>query len=329
MKKICLLTTGIISLFLVVGSTNAFAGLSGIIAQGEFSVYKKGTLADKMSGITPVTEETLLVCESNCLIKTKGISLIVQDGTEMAVKKGPDQFNLMVTNGLVDFSLTNQAGKVAFYTADGQYTVGDAMFNASTESSVRGYMQITDDGRAKIGIHEGRMVFSTSVGPQTIDSQDYILLAQASAASAAASASAAGGSGAASASAAAAASAGGTSVATATSATIFSSGVLVTTCTVVTVTAVTIAGKSKGKKIDRASFNKIKTTTKKITSTGTTTTTQTTQTKNKTKSKPGSTKVSKIGSKIGSKTSLLTSSTTTTTTILCPTCPPPCASGSM
>ena len=60
-------------------------GLSGIIAQGEFSVYKKGKFADKMSGITPVTEETLLVCESNCLIKTKGIALIVQDGTEMAV----------------------------------------------------------------------------------------------------------------------------------------------------------------------------------------------------------------------------------------------------
>ena len=176
MKKLSLLTTGIVALFLVVGSTSAFAGLSGIIAQGDFSVYKKGKLADKMSGTTPVTEEALLVCEGNCLIKTKGIALVVQDGTEMAVKKSRDQFNLMVMNGLVDFSLTNQAGKVAFYTADGQYTVGDPMFNASTEDAVRGYMQIADDGRARVGLHDGRMVFSTGEGAKTVNSNEYILL---------------------------------------------------------------------------------------------------------------------------------------------------------
>lgn len=41
MKKRSLLTTGIVTLFLVAGSTSAFAGLAGIIAQGDFSVYKK------------------------------------------------------------------------------------------------------------------------------------------------------------------------------------------------------------------------------------------------------------------------------------------------
>ena len=72
----------------------------------------------------------------------------------------------MVMNGLVDFSLTNQAGKVAFYTADGQYTVGDPMFNASTEGAVRGYMQIADDGRAKIGLHEGRWSSAQAKAPK-------------------------------------------------------------------------------------------------------------------------------------------------------------------
>ena len=176
MKKICLLTTGIVALFLVVGSTNAFAGLSGIIAQGEFSVYKKGKLADKISGTTPVTEDALLVCAGKCLIKTKGIALVIQDGTEMSVKKSADQFNMMVMNGLVDFSLTEQAGKVAFYTADGQYTVGNPMFNASTANAIRGYMQTADDGRARVGLHDGRMVFSTGEGPRTVNSNEYILL---------------------------------------------------------------------------------------------------------------------------------------------------------
>ncbi|MCW5209496.1 hypothetical protein VU10_04805, partial [Desulfobulbus sp. US1] len=79
-------------------------------------------------------------------------------------------------NGLVDFSLTEQVGKVAFYTAGGQYTVGDAMFNTSTDNAIRGYMQIADDGRARVGLHDGRMVFSTGEGPKTVNSNEYILL---------------------------------------------------------------------------------------------------------------------------------------------------------
>ncbi|MCW5210738.1 hypothetical protein VU03_03225, partial [Desulfobulbus sp. N3] len=176
MKKISLLTTGIVALFLVAGSSSAFAGPSGIIAQGDFSVYQKGKLANKISGTNPVTENALLVCEGKCLVKTKGIALIVQDGTEMSVKKSQGQFNMMVMNGLVDFSLTEQVGKVAFYTAGGQYTVGDAMFNTSTDNAIRGYMQIADDGRARVGLHDGRMVFSTGEGPKTVNSNEYILL---------------------------------------------------------------------------------------------------------------------------------------------------------
>jgi hypothetical protein len=336
MKKICLLTTGIVALFLVVGSTNAFAGLSGIIAQGEFSVYKKGKLADKMSGITPVTEEALLVCKSNCLIKTKGISLIVQDGTEMAVKNGPDQFNLMIVNGLVDFSLTDQAGKVAFYTADGQYTVGDAMFNASTKNALRGYMQIADDGRARVGLHDGRMVFSTGEGPKTVNSNEYILLAQASiGASAAANASASGAS--AAASAAATASAGGASAAATASASAgwfgLGTGTIFTSCTVVAVATVTTVNKSKGSgrnpykeptykgsskgskaKGSKKSFPSEPTVTKKgsktsVTQTGTTVTTTKTTTSSK-----GSTKVTTKGSKGKSKGSKGVISSWVTTT---------------
>ena len=56
----------------------------------------------------------------------------------------------MVVNGLVDFSLIEQASKVGFYTGGGQYTIGDALFTTSTESAVRGYMQVLDDGRAPV-----------------------------------------------------------------------------------------------------------------------------------------------------------------------------------
>ncbi len=289
MKKICLLATGIIALSLVAGNTSAFAGLSGIIAQGDFSMYQKGKLADKMSGTTPVTEEALLVCEGNCLIRTKGIALVVQDGTEMAVKRSRDQFNLMVMNGLVDFSLTDQAGKVAFYTADGQYTVGDAMFNASTESAVRGYMQIADDGRARVGIHDGRMVFSTGEGPKTVNSNEYILLKAESEVNSSITGVSASelGSG--------AAGGGCWYCGWLTQGTMFGA------CAVVTVTTVTVV--SKNKKSNKGNGTVVtKTTTTTTTPTGTSTTTTKTKTKTKTSTKVTTPWPPKTGSKWPPKT---------------------------
>ncbi|WP_339134687.1 MAG: hypothetical protein WGN25_16035 [Candidatus Electrothrix sp. GW3-4] len=329
MKKISVLTTGILALFLVAGSTSAFARASGIIAQGEFSVYKKGKLTKKMSGTTPVTEEALLVCEGKCLLKTTGIALVVQDGTEMAVKKGPDRFNLMVMNGLVDFSLTDQAGKMAFYTADGQYTVGDPMFNTSTANAVRGYMQIADDGRARVGLHEGRMVFSTGEGAKTINSNEYILLkaeAKTTPSTTGVAATEVGPAGGA---------IGGWSWFG------FGPGTIFTTCTVVTMTTVTTVSKSKGsgknpyKNASKGSKKSSNGTTVTKTTTTTKTTTGTTKTTTKTKTK-GSVKVTRPWPPKGSKGMMPPKGSKGTIIVQpwrplppppwqpCSTCPPPC-----
>jgi hypothetical protein len=67
---------------------------------------------------------------------------------------------------------------MAFYTPDGQYTVADIMFNAGTNIPVRGYMQVTANGAAEIGVYEGRLVLNTATGAKTIDSNNLIQLAQ-------------------------------------------------------------------------------------------------------------------------------------------------------
>ena len=164
-----LLTAGI-------ASTQATAG---ILAEGNISVYKGGNLTDTVTGITPVDEESLLVCNDKCMIKSSGISIVGTTGTELAVKSDQKQFNLLLKQGQLDFILSGAVGKIGFYTADKQYTSADVIYNASTASPVRGYMQVTSEGSTKIGLYEGRLVFNTAEGTKTVDSNNYILLAQA------------------------------------------------------------------------------------------------------------------------------------------------------
>ncbi|WLE98656.1 MAG: hypothetical protein QTN59_07405 [Candidatus Electrothrix communis] len=164
-----LLTAGI-------ASTQAAAG---ILAEGNISVYKGGNLSDTITGQNPVDEEALLVCNDKCMIKTTGISIVGATGTELAVKNDQKQFNLLLKGGQVDFILSGTIGKMGFYTTDRQYTSADVIYNASTASPVRGYMQVTPEGSTKIGVYKGQLVFDTVEGPKTIDSNNYILLAQA------------------------------------------------------------------------------------------------------------------------------------------------------
>jgi hypothetical protein len=178
MKNQTFMATGIIALFLLAGSINTFAQPSGAVAQGDISVYKNGKLADTFTGKNPVVDGALLVCNGQCMIKATGVSLVGSDGAQLAIKNEQGQFNLLLKQGSVDFILTDRVGKMGFYTSDGQYTIADVVFNASTRTPVRGYMQVADGG-TKIGVYEGRMVFDTVEGAKTVDSNNYIVLAQA------------------------------------------------------------------------------------------------------------------------------------------------------
>ena len=151
---------------------------ANILAEGNISVYKGGNLTDTITGQNPVDEKALLVCNEKCMIKSTGVSIIGTNGAALSVKSDQEQFNLLLQKGKVDFILSGAIGKIAFYTTGGQYTVADVVFNASTNIPVRGYMQVTEEGEATIGVYEGRMIFSTAEGAKIVDSNNYILLAQ-------------------------------------------------------------------------------------------------------------------------------------------------------
>lgn len=162
-------------MFLLSSPAIALQGKS--IAKGDFSVYKQGHLVEHFTGQNPVDEETLLVCNNKCMVKSPGVALVAKDGTKFAIKNKNDTFNIFFREGLVQFVITNNVRKVAFHTPEGSYTVADVVFQASSQSSVRGYITVNDDGKTEIGVQQGRLVFSTASGTQVVDANHRFVLA--------------------------------------------------------------------------------------------------------------------------------------------------------
>ena len=67
-------------------STVAFAAQGGSIGQGDFSVMKGDQLVDKLSGQNPLKDESMLVCDGKCMVKSEGISLVAGDQAKFAIK---------------------------------------------------------------------------------------------------------------------------------------------------------------------------------------------------------------------------------------------------
>ncbi len=164
---------------LIIGSAGiAMAAQGGSVAQGDISVYKGGQLAEKLSGQNPIEDGSLLVCDGKCMIKSEGISLVAADQAKLAIKNEADAFNLILREGKVDFVITDKARKIAFHTPEGVYSVGETVFNAGNSPVVRGSVMVNSDGKTEISVLEGKMVFATAEGKQTVDANSKIVLAQ-------------------------------------------------------------------------------------------------------------------------------------------------------
>lgn len=176
MKKKFLRTVALAAtLSLAVVNVSFAAG--GSIGHGDISVFKDGQLAAKLTGQNPVEDGALLVCDGKCMLKSEGISVIAADKSQVAVTNLEDTFKLYVKEGNVDYVISSNARKIAFYTPQGTYTVAEVVFNASSGSVVKGSVSVDADGRTEITVTEGKMVFATADGMKTVDANNKIILA--------------------------------------------------------------------------------------------------------------------------------------------------------
>lgn len=158
-------------------TTAAFAAQGGSIGQGDFAVMKGDKLVDKLSGQNPIQDESMLVCDGKCMVKSEGISLVAADQAKFAIKNETDTFRLFLREGSVDYVITDKARKIAFHTPEGVYSVAEIVFNAASNPVVRGSVTVNKDGKTEISVKEGRMIFATADGMKAVGANEKIVLA--------------------------------------------------------------------------------------------------------------------------------------------------------
>jgi hypothetical protein len=166
-----------LSAAIALGSANVCFAVGGSIGHGNISVFKDGQLVNKLTGQNPLQDGALLVCDGKCMIKSEGISLIAGDKAKVAVTNEKSSFKLYMKEGTVDYNITSNVRTIAFFTPQGTYTVAEVVFNAGNQSSVKGSVEVTADGKTEISVTEGRMVFATAEGMKTVDANNKIVLA--------------------------------------------------------------------------------------------------------------------------------------------------------
>ena len=162
---------------LSLAAVNVSFAAGGSIGHGDISVFKDGQLSAQLTGQNPIEDGALLVCDGKCMLKSEGISVIAADKSQVAVTNLEDTFKLYVKEGKVDYVISSNARKIAFYTPQGTYTVAEVVFNASSGSVVKGSVVVDSDGRTEISVTEGKMVFATADGMKTVDANNKIVLA--------------------------------------------------------------------------------------------------------------------------------------------------------
>jgi len=183
MKK-SLLKAAAIAAIITFGSVNVGFAAGGSIGHGNLSVYKNGELVSKLTGQNPIEDGSLLVCDGKCMIKSEGISLVAGDNAKVAVTNEENTFKLYVKEGKVDYIISSNVRTISFYTPQGTYTVAEVVFNAGSQSAVKGTVEVAGNGKTEITVTEGRMVFATAEGMKTVDANNKIVLAVAPAAGA-------------------------------------------------------------------------------------------------------------------------------------------------
>ncbi len=170
------ISLGLVMVLGMAGSA-ASATQGGSIGQGDFTVVKGGQSIDKLSGQNPIQDESMLVCDGKCMVKSEGVSLVAADQAKFAIKNENDTFRLFLREGTVDYVFTDKARKVAFHTPEGVYSVAEILFTAGGDPVVRGSVRVTAEGKTEISVKEGKLVFASADGMKAIGADEKIVLA--------------------------------------------------------------------------------------------------------------------------------------------------------
>lgn len=153
-----------------------FAG-SGpmLVPQGSVKLLESGAVVDKEM---PAPAGMMMACNGQCYIEANGLQLMGADKTVFAVHEDASRFSVMVQKGNVEFSLSAAAKPVEFKTPFDTLDARPYMVPASSDSVIRGNLQVTDD-KAVLTLSQGTLELTNSDGQRLLHAGNAIVLAQA------------------------------------------------------------------------------------------------------------------------------------------------------
>jgi hypothetical protein len=146
-----------------------------LVPQGSVKMIDSGIVVDKEM---PVPAGMLMACTGQCYIEANGLQLMGSDKTVFAVHEEAELFSVMVQEGTVDFALRADSKPVEFKTPFDSMTGKPYLIPASTDSVVRGTLQVSDD-KAVLTMTQGSLELTNAQGQKLVHAGSAIVLAQA------------------------------------------------------------------------------------------------------------------------------------------------------
>ena len=172
-----------VTLLAAVAIVIMFSGLSQaatkgrILTNNKVTLHKNGNQIATYTSQAPLDENALIACDGTCMVKMKSLSLTGSDKSVFAVRDSGDSLNLYVKSGRINFALADVSRQFVFYAPDGNFVKSEGFVSpASSGSSVKGFMQVTDKG-TEIGMENGTMLVMTKDGLQSVGPGQSMVLA--------------------------------------------------------------------------------------------------------------------------------------------------------
>jgi hypothetical protein len=146
-----------------------------LVPQGSVKMIDSGIVVDKEM---PVPAGMLMACTGQCYIEANGLQLMGSDKTVFAVHEEADHFSVLVQEGSVDFALRAETKPVEFKTPFDNMTAKPYLIPASTDSVVRGTLQVSGD-KAVLTMTQGSLELTNAQGQKLVHAGSALVLAQA------------------------------------------------------------------------------------------------------------------------------------------------------
>lgn len=153
--------------------------LAGVVVDpnGTVSLLDNGREVRRIQSRMPVPDNHMMLCNGRCLVQMHGIQLVAENQAVFAVSEGSTHWDVTVKSGRVDFSVRPEAKLVTFRTPHDVLQLEEAVFQAASESLVRGTLVVTEQ-ETRFALHEGTLRVKSRNGSQLVGAGHEIQLAQ-------------------------------------------------------------------------------------------------------------------------------------------------------